>query len=86
MADEKGISQKIEDFVVSGYGAIGGEQAAQDARAAWDAQRAGHLGESLRLSLKTDGDVISHVVGHDNKPLETPTSQKTVPTKANLSR
>jgi hypothetical protein len=86
VAKGKGFADKAEGALVKGYGAIGGQEAAKDARAAWDASSAGHLIESLKLSLKADGDVIAHVLGHDRKPLETPTNQKAGPTKTIPSR
>jgi hypothetical protein len=86
MGDEKRFSDKIEDTVVNAYGAIGGTDAAKDARAAWDAGRSGHLINSLKLSLKTDSDIVASVINHDHKPLDTPSNHRISSNKSSPSR
>lgn len=87
MVGEKDSNGNAEDVLVSAYGKMGGDQAAKDAKAAWDAGAAGHWLDSLKLSLRTDHDVISHVLGHDGQPaLKTSTPQSAQPKKSTIKR
>jgi hypothetical protein len=62
----EGIVDKVGELGVKLDGAIGGPQAADNARTSNDQLKAGHYKEAARLAGKVYGDIYKHITGSDN--------------------